>query len=321
MDAIYDCLAVWWSIRRNLFVLVPKQFDLGEYEMITICTPIYNRSYIIDKLYQSLCAQTVNRFEWLVIDDGSTDNIREIIEHYIAKEAGFVIRYYRQDNGGKHRAINYALDLAKHEYFLIVDSDDYLSPDAIEKVYIWIEKTKDRKDLIGVSGQRANPDGKRLGRFPKGIKYIDVKQSEKMLVSGDYAEVYKTDILRTKRFPEFDGEKFIAEGALMYQFSLEGLKIRYYPDVIYYGEYLDDGLTKKQNKAIENYKGYCFFEKINIKACRFPYNLLAYIRYISTAREKGVLQEEVCSELKINGVEYLFFYSLVKLKFFIRRWH
>ena len=99
--------------------------------MITIFTPTYNRGYIIEKLYLSLCNQTSNEFEWLVFDDGSTDNHLDLIERFIADNK-INIRYIYKENGGKHTAINLGVKNANGELFFIVDSDDYLTPDAVE---------------------------------------------------------------------------------------------------------------------------------------------------------------------------------------------
>ena len=107
--------------------------------MITIFTPVYNRAYIISALYQSLCKQTSMAFEWLVIDDGSTDNIKTVIQQFI-DEAKIDIRFFSQPNGGKHRAINRGVSLARGSLFFIVDSDDYLEPEALETCYIKCER-------------------------------------------------------------------------------------------------------------------------------------------------------------------------------------
>ena len=101
---------------------------------VTIFTPTYNRAYIISKLYMSLKRQQVKDFEWLIVDDGLTDNTESLVKGWIILEKSFSIRYYKQKNGGKCRAINRALDLAQGELFFTVDSDDYLTDDAIKKI-------------------------------------------------------------------------------------------------------------------------------------------------------------------------------------------
>lgn len=117
---------------------------------ITLCTPTYNRAYIIEKLYHSLQKQTRKSFEWLVIDDGSVDNTESLLRKWQKEKNDFVIRYYKTSNGGKHRAVNYSLDLAQGDYYMVVDSDDYLTDDAVEKLCNWMEEIKDNKLIMGV---------------------------------------------------------------------------------------------------------------------------------------------------------------------------
>ena len=92
---------------------------------ITVFTPTYNRAYIIENLYRSLQNQTTSDFEWLVIDDGSKDNTKELFTNWILENTNFPIRYYKVENGGKHRAINKATDIANGKLFFIVDSVPY----------------------------------------------------------------------------------------------------------------------------------------------------------------------------------------------------
>lgn len=104
---------------------------------ITVFTPSFNRAYIIQCLYESLQRQTFKDFEWLVVDDGSTDGTDVLFEKWMNDESTFSIRYYWKENGGKCCAINYGLELAQGELFFTVDSDDYLTTDALEKIAHW----------------------------------------------------------------------------------------------------------------------------------------------------------------------------------------
>ena len=101
---------------------------------ITVFTPTYNRGYIIENLYHSLQKQTFQDFEWIVIDDGSTDDTASQFEKYKLEENFFPIIYERVENGGKHRAINLGMKKARGDLFFIVDSDDYLTETALEKI-------------------------------------------------------------------------------------------------------------------------------------------------------------------------------------------
>ncbi|MEE9437592.1 MAG: glycosyltransferase family 2 protein [Saprospiraceae bacterium] len=100
--------------------------------MITIFTPTFNRADKVHRVWDSIQSQTYRNFEWVVIDDGSKDNIRSKIESY-RKEADFPIQFHQfKENKGKHNATNKALEMAKGEFFMVADSDDAFTPDAIE---------------------------------------------------------------------------------------------------------------------------------------------------------------------------------------------
>lgn len=216
--------------------------------MITIFTPTYNRGYIIKKLYESLCNQTSNDFEWLVVDDGSTDNTKELIEKFIS-ENKINIRYIYKENGGKHTAINLGIKNANGELFFIVDSDDYLTPDAIE----WI--INNSRDIIyndkfaGLSGLRVYPDGTKIGGG-KDFGTIDADAltiRNKYKVRGDLAEIYKTDILKQYPFPEIPEERFCSEGLIWARIAQIYI-LRYIYKGIYVCEYLTDGLSYNKHK-------------------------------------------------------------------------
>lgn len=220
--------------------------------MVTIFTPTYNRAYILHKLYGSLKNQTSNDFEWLIVDDGSTDATRLLINSYI-NEDKIKIRYINQANGGKHRAINIGLKEAKGDLFFIVDSDDYLVDFAVE----WILKTSidimRDESFAGLSGTRIYSNGHRIGG-DINFGSIDANAIEirtKHFVTGDLAEVFKTDILRKFSFPEFDNEKFCPE-ALVWNRIAKKYKLRYVNCGIYVCEYLSDGLTASIVKQRRN---------------------------------------------------------------------
>ena len=96
----------------------------------TVYTPTYNRAHLLHRVYDSLMAQDERDFEWLIIDDGSTDNTATLVEDWVVK-APFPVRYVRQANQGKHIATNRAVELAAGEMFVIVDSDDWLANGAL----------------------------------------------------------------------------------------------------------------------------------------------------------------------------------------------
>lgn len=240
---------------------------------ITIFTPTYNRGYIIENLYRSLQRQSFNDFEWLVVDDGSSDNTEELFTKWSKENNNFQIRYYKKENGGKHRAINYALDKARGELFFTVDSDDYLTDDALYKVDKW-EKSLDRsKKFAGIVANIGNDKDKTINNFFKKeyldldlLQRYDYTEDGKKVLDGERAYIFYTDIHRKYKYPEFKGEKFMTEAVVWNRMAHDGYLVRYYNDIIWIFEYLDDGLTKAGNKLfLDNPKGYCLWLKEKTK--------------------------------------------------------
>lgn len=228
--------------------------------LITIFTPVYNRAKIINKLYESIKQQTFKNFEWLVVNDGSTDDINEVMNQ-IKGEASFPVRYYIQPNGGKHRAINKGISLANGELFFIVDSDDIILPDALEWLNYYYEQVKNDKRFAGVSGYRCLPNHDEVYIRPKadvldctnldfGFKYNQI---------GGTAEAYKLSILKQYPFPEIEGEKFCAE-SLVWNRIAQNYMIRFFNKQIYVWNYLPDGLT---NGMIRNRRNSSTYAMMN----------------------------------------------------------
>lgn len=231
---------------------------------ITIFTPTYNRKNTISRLYKSLINQTCYNFEWLVVDDGSTDGTKGYFEDISIKEKRFSITHIEVPNGGKHRAINIGLDLAKGKYFFIVDSDDYLTEDSIELIDKWINTITDsNRKFVGISGLKGYSPNKMVGKTFKG-EYLDCTDLDRARfnIYGDKSEVYKTDVLRKYKFPEIEGEKFITEAIVWNRIANDGYLIRFFNKINYICEYRDDGLTNKSDELFcSNFRGYTLYIK------------------------------------------------------------
>ena len=224
---------------------------------ITVFTPTYNRGYIIDNLYRSLLRQTNRDFEWLVIDDGSTDNTRELFENRYCNTSEFTVRYYSQPNGGKCRAINRALDLAEGSLFLVVDSDDVLTDDAIEKILYWDNCLEDKEKYCGFVGNMSTVDGRTENRM-SGKEYVDATLLDRYgFFDGERVYIFYTSIAGKYKYPVFDGEKFMTEAVVYNRMAHDGYKSRFYDDVICIYEYQEDGLTRQGVELfLQNPRGY-----------------------------------------------------------------
>ncbi|SEF67086.1 Glycosyl transferase family 2 [Butyrivibrio sp. Su6] len=228
--------------------------------MVTVFTPTYNRAYRLEQLYNSLKRQTSKDFEWIVINDGSTDNTDELFEIWLREENDFSIIYRKVENGGKHRGINKAVQMASSNAFFIVDSDDYILDDAIEKVNRWFSQIADDDSFAAVSGLKSEPNMKPVGGYGKFEgEYVDCTNLQRHLYNllDDKAEVYKTSILKKYPFPEFEGEKFVPESLIWDSIARDGYKIRWFNEIIYICEYLPDGLSASSDKKfMESPRGF-----------------------------------------------------------------
>lgn len=248
--------------------------------MLSIVTTTYNRKNTLERLYQSLLKQTNMSFEWIVIDDGSTDNTAVLVEEWLNSKADFDIVFLRKNNGGKHTALNYGIKFVKYDYVLIVDSDDWLLPDAVAYIEEWLNEIQlSEEKCAGVAGMRGKiveRDICPLGQFPdkkKVVKSTNLERRNKKLM-GDKAEVYKTELLKRFPFPEILGEKFMPEDVVWNQIALAGYYLKWYPKILYVTEYLPGGLTRSDQQIMfrNNYKGYCLSYYYNWKGLAFPYN-------------------------------------------------
>lgn len=211
---------------------------------ITVFTPTYNRAYILENLYRSLQRQSFRDFEWLVVDDGSGDDTDRLVAGWMAEENPFPIRYVRQENGGKCRAINHGLKLAQGELFFTVDSDDYLTDDALEKVDRWERELPKDGNFCGFAGNLGTaPDT--TPNTPLPGEYYDGNAFDRYgIVDGERAMVFYTAVHRQYLYPEFPGEKFMTEGVAWNRMAQDGYKLRFFNDIIWIYEFKADGLTK-----------------------------------------------------------------------------
>lgn len=215
--------------------------------MLTVMTPVYNRGALLKRAYASLCRQTDNDFEWLVVDDGSTDDTPAVIDRIVAEHRGaFPIRVVRTANGGKHRAVNRGAVEAMGKWFTILDSDDYLTDDAVAVMRRRLSGIGPEAGVAGLVALRVHPDGSTVGT-PVTFGQLDLSFEQyrvEMGIDGDRAEVVSTEVMRRYRFPEFPGEKFLREGPVWQQMGTDYL-MRYTDDAIYVCDYQADGLTAK----------------------------------------------------------------------------
>jgi len=226
----------------------------------TVFTPSYNRAGLLDRLYSSLKEQTYKEFEWLIVDDGSTDNTQEVVESY-QREGLLDIRYIKKENGGKHTAVKLGVEKAQGELFLMIDSDDYFTPRGIEGFNREWERIEDKENFSSVCCVCKDTNGEIIGsEFPEDI--IDsnsMEIREKYGVTGDKAAFTKTEVYRKYPFPVFEGERFITE-AVVDDLVAMNYKTRFVNKVFCIKEYQAGGLSDNSLKLrINNPKGTIYY--------------------------------------------------------------
>lgn len=220
--------------------------------MITVFTPTYNREYKLSQLYNSLISQTNKDFEWIIVDDGSTDNTKSLVASWIS-ENKIKIRYYKQKNQGKPIAHNKGVLESKGELFICVDSDDYLIDKAIEIIEKNWNKHRDNTNCVGMVAAKVLKNNETVGtEMPKNVNYSTLQDLYcKYKHKGDTALIYRCEIIKKYQFPKINGEKFIPETYLYNQIDQEG-KLAIIYDKFYVCEYLEDGYTSNSAKLIKN---------------------------------------------------------------------
>lgn len=238
--------------------------------MLTIFTPTYNRADKLPRLYDSLCRQSCYDFEWLIIDDGSSDNTAEVAAAFV-EEKRFPVRYIQKENGGKHTAYNLALEQAKGEWFLCVDSDDFLAENIVGKL---LDKLQTLNDQNGLIAYKEDVTGKVLSsQFPSGLKQEKMHLlSLKHGCSGEFTLVFSTAFAKKFPFPVFPGERFVTECVVYDQMDQHG-EMALYPEVITICEYQADGYSQNANAVMKkNPSGYClyFLQRIDLQLQFLP---------------------------------------------------
>ena len=193
--------------------------------LVTILTPTYNRVHTLPRVFESLQNQTFKDFEWLVIDDGSTDKTKELVEEF-QKISDFQIRYYHQENQHKFLTFFRGIDLAEGKYFSPLDSDDALPKDSMKILVNTWENINDSQNIVFVSTLCEDQFGSIVGdQFPESpliCTIFDMRYKYK--IKGDKWGMGKTDIYKKMKlnFQNLSGKGFIPEGVFQFQFDKLG---------------------------------------------------------------------------------------------------
>ena len=222
---------------------------------LTIHTATYNRAYILPNAYDSLCKQTSKNFEWVITDDGSTDNTKELVSEWI-KEADFPIVYNPLQHVGIPRALNSGITKASTNWFMMLDSDDQILPETVEKACFWLKEIEDENEFAGIGFAKCFPNGEYMRDqtpFMANGEYTDCTHLERKNygLNMDMCEIHRVSLFKLFPFQCWPTEKYAPEQLNFYEIALQGYKLRWRAEKLYICEYLPDGQTK-DDKLVKN---------------------------------------------------------------------
>ncbi|MBE5099061.1 glycosyltransferase family 2 protein [Priestia aryabhattai] len=289
---------------------------------LTVFTPTYNRAYCIHQCYESLKRQTCKDFIWLIIDDGSTDNTKGIVNGWIDENI-IQIKYHWQDNQGMHGAHNTAYELIDTELNVCIDSDDYMPDDAVEKIIdTW--KKYGSNEVSGIVGLDANHKNEIIGtQLPQHIKRSTLFDLyNKYGVTGDKKLVYRTELTKQYPYPLFENERYVG---LAYKYHMidKQYEMILMNEIICCVEYLEDGSSRNMlHQYRKNPRGFAFYRKEMMK---LPFGSSSFkfrqaIHYVSSSlmsRDWRFLQETPSKRLTLLAIPLgiaLYFYITKKTR-------
>lgn len=232
---------------------------------LTIFTPAYNRAHLLPRLYKSLCNQTCQDFCWLIVDDGSCDDTRDLVQSWI-EEKKIPIRYEYKSNGGMHTAHNVAYQLMDTELNTCIDSDDYMPIDAVEKI-VTFWKTHGNDEVNGIIGLDADTQGNIIGnQLPCDKNAMTLTDFYHFGGTGDKKLVYRTDVMKAlPEYPVFDGEKYVGLG---YKYMLADLQrpMLLLNEILVNVDYQPDGSSNTMWKQYSRHpQGFAFLRRETMK--------------------------------------------------------
>lgn len=232
---------------------------------LTVFTPTFNRAHTLGRTYESLCNQTCKDFEWLIVDDGSSDGTSDLVGGWIA-EHRIPIRYIWQENQGMHGAHNTAYKNISTPLNTCIDSDDWMPVNAVEKIVsFWLEHGSE--EVAGIIGLDADEHGNIIGSgFPASLKKTTLRgYYEDNKGRGDKKLVYRTSVINHyANYPIFENERYVG---LAYKYYLvdEDYPLLTLNEVLVMVDYQDSGSSRGMWRQYwNNPKGFAFFRRFDM---------------------------------------------------------
>lgn len=203
------------AIRKKEKIIKNQYWDKKTQPFITVITPVYNRRSTLQRAIDSVERQTFKNIEYIIIDDGSTESIDDIVEKFM-ESTSLPVLFVKKTNGGVHTARNVGYRYGRGELVVCIDSDDELMPKACDVFYkVWISIPKNRRNKYWQMKARLvdSCGGEVSVSFPDGINDLPKEQARKYfsLAKGDQIGCRVLGIMKKNLFPEPEGVTFVTE--------------------------------------------------------------------------------------------------------------
>lgn len=273
---------------------------------LTVFTPTYNRAYTLPQCYASMCRQTCQDFIWLVVDDGSVDDTRALVESWMQQEHGFELRYVYQENQGMHGAHNLAYASIDTEINTCIDSDDFMPDDAVEKILRCWETCRDDPTVSGILALDADKQGHVIGdAFPQGLqRSTGYDIYHKYGLKGDKKYILRSDLTKLYPYPIFPGEKYVGLAA-KYLLLDKDYELQLMNEPVCIVEYLPDGSSNNMiRQYFRNPQGFAYYRilcmQLPFASLRFRFrNAMHYVSSCLILRNRHWLRESPCKLLTL----------------------
>lgn len=284
---------------------------------LTIFTPTYNRAYILNQCYESLVRQTCKDFVWLIIDDGSTDNTKELVEKWMKNDNGFKIRYRYKKNGGMHTGHNAAYDFINTELNVCIDSDDFMPDKAVELITNFWNKNGNYK-YSGIIALDVYKNGEIIGSKLPDKKSTTLSEFYDKGGKGDKKLIYRTDVINSyPKYPEFKDERFVP---LDYKYLLadQDYELLILNEAVCVVEYMEDGSSMNMfRQYYKNPRGFAFMRKVHMKYDKgFVKKFKTCIHYVSSSficKNKNFIRESPNKIFTVLAIPFgACLYSVIK---------
>ena len=274
--------------------------------LLTVFTPTYNRAYILPQCYEAMKRQTDQDFIWLVVDDGSTDNTRDLVEGWLQEEHGFELRYVYQENKGMHGAHNLAYQNIDTELNTCIDSDDFMPDDAVEKIVRFWRSAEHDDSISGFLALDAYKNGEIIGtKLPEDVvSATSYDYYYKYGVTGDKKFILRSDLTRPNPYPIFPGEKYVNLATKYSQLDCN-YKLLHLNEPVCIVEYLEDGSSLNMvRQYFKNPQGFAYSRKLcmQLPFAGFKFRFIQAMHYVSSSiilKNRRFLAESPCKGLTL----------------------